>query len=117
MKIKKTLHKTPNSNYIEMVLSMVQDLDEGIYDIIIMDKDHMRTHDQNSLLWGVVYKAIAETTGYDIADVHDICRAIFLKDENGDLISTAGLSKKEFTDYLDKVIQWSATLGIKNEEI
>lgn len=117
MKIKKTLHKTPNSNYVEVVMGMVQDLDYGIYDIIIMDKEGARSHDQNSLLWGVIYKGLSDTTGYTQEELHDILRMKFdLKDEDGKLLSTATLTKSEFNDYLDKIINWSRSLGIQLEK-
>ena len=117
MKIKKTLHVTSNSNYLEVVLAAVTSLDEGVYDMIIMDKDGARSHDQNSLLWGVIYKGLSDTTGYTQEELHDILRMKFdLKDEDCKLLSTAGLTKTEFNDYLDKIINWSRSLGIQVEK-
>jgi len=117
MKLKKTLHVTPNSNYLEVVLAMVTSLDEGVYDIIIMDKESARSHDQNSLLWGVIYKGISDTTGYTQEQLHDMLRMKFdLKDEEGNLLSTATLTKSEFNDYLDKIINWCKSLGIGFEK-
>lgn len=117
MKIKKTLHVTSNSNYLEVVLAAVTSLDEGVYDMIIMDKDGARSHDQNSLLWGVIYKGLSDTTGYTQEELHDILRMKFdLKNEDGTLTSTATLTKTEFNDYLDKIINWSRSLGIQVEK-
>ena len=116
MKIKKTLHVTPNSNYLEVVLACVTSLDEGIYDMIIMDKEGARSHDQNSLLWGVIYKGLSDTTGYTAEELHDILRLKFdLKDDDGRLLSTATLNKSEFNDYIDNIINWSRSLGIQLE--
>ena len=116
MKLKKTLHVTQNSNYLEVVLAMVTSLDEGVYDIIIMDKEGARSHDQNSLLWGVIYKGLSDTTGYTQEELHDILRLKFdLKDDDGKLLSTATLNKSEFNDYIDKIINWSRSLGIQLE--
>ena len=116
MKIKKTLHVTPNSNYLEVVLACVTSLDEGIYDIIIMDKEGARSHDQNSLLWGVIYKGLSDTTGYTCEELHDILRhKLDLKTDDGKLLSTATLTKSEFNDYIDKIINWSRSLGIQIE--
>ena len=117
MKIKKTLHVTDKGNYLQTAIAAVSSLDEGVYDMIIMDKDYARSHDQNSLLWGVIYKGISDTTGYSIDEVHDICRMKFdLKDEEGNLLSTATLTKSEFNDYLDKIINWCKSLGIGFEK-
>lgn len=116
MKMKKTLHVTENSNYLQVVLAMVTSLDEGIYDMIIMDKEQARSHDQNSLLWGVIYKGISDTTGYTLEEVHDMCRMRWLSEDDGELKSTASLTKSEFNDYIDKIINWSRSLGIQVEE-
>ena len=117
MKLKKTLQVTSGGNYVEVTLAMVTSLDEGIYDIIIMDKESARSHDQNSLLWGVIYKGISDTTGYTQEQLHDMLRMKFdLKDEEGNLLSTATLTKSEFNDYLDKIINWCKSLGIGFEK-
>lgn len=114
MKMKKTLHVTEKGNYIQVALSMVSSLDEGVYDMIIMDKEGARSHDQNSLLWGVIYKGLSDATGYTQEELHDILRMKFdLKDEDGKLLSTATLTKSEFNDYIDKIINWSRSLGIQ----
>ena len=117
MKLKKTLYVTSGGNSVEVTLSMVSSLDEGVYAIIIMDKEGARSHDQNSLLWGVIYKGLSQTTGYSDTELHDILRMKFdLKNEDGTLASTAGLTKSEFNDYLDKIINWSRSLGIQLEK-
>ena len=116
MKLKKTIHITQNSNHIEILLAMVSNLDQGAYDVIIMDKEGVRSHDQNSLLWGVIYKGLSDTTGYTQEELHDILRLKFdLKDDDGKLLSTATLNKSEFNDYIDKIINWSRSLGIQLE--
>ena len=117
MKIKKTLHVTNGGNYLQLAIGIVSSLDEGVYDMIIMDKEGARSHDQNSLLWGVIYKGLSDTTGYTQEELHDILRMKFdLKDEDGKLLSTATLTKTEFNDYLDKIINWSRSLGIQVEK-
>ena len=117
MKLKKTLHVTDKSDYLQVALAMVNSLDEGVYDMIIMDKDFSRSHDQNSLLWGVIYKGLSDTTGYTPEELHDLCRSRWLVDDEGELMSTASLTKKEFNEYVDKIINWSKSLGIKLEKV
>ena len=117
MKMKKTIHVTDKSNPLQTVIAMVSSLDEGVYDMIIMDKDGARSHDQNSLLWGVIYKGLSQTTGYSDTELHDILRMKFdLKNEDGSLASTAGLTKTEFNEYVDKIINWSKSLGVSFEK-
>jgi hypothetical protein len=108
---------TDKGNYLQTAIAVVSSLDEGVYDMIIMDKDYARSHDQNSLLWGVIYKGLSDTTGYTIEELHDILRLKFdLKTEDGKLLSTATLTKSEFNDYIDKIINWSRSLGIGFEK-
>jgi len=38
-----------------------------------------------------------------------------LKTDDGKLLSTATLTKSEFNDYIDKIINWSRSLGIQIE--
>ena len=110
MKTKKTLHITPNSNYMQVVIDTISKLEEGLYDMIIMDKEQARSGEQNKLLWGVIYKGLSDQTGYTEQQLHDILRSHFnLKDENGDLVSTSTLTKSEFNDYVEKIIKWSIT--------
>lgn len=117
MKMKKTIHVTDKSNPLQTVIAMVSSLDEGVYDVIIMNKDYARSHDQNSLLWGVLYKGLSQATGYSENELHDICRMKFdLKDDDGTLSSTAGLTKTEFNEYVDKIINWSKSLGVSFEK-
>lgn len=116
MKMKKTIHITGESDYLMTVINMVSNLDEGVYDVIIMDKDYARSHDQNSLLWGVIYKGLSDTTGYTDTQLHDMCRQRWLQDDNGELKSTAALTKSEFNEYVDKIINWSKSLGITFEK-
>ena len=116
MKIKKTLHVTDKGNYLQTAIAVVSSLDEGVYDMIIMDKEGARSHDQNSLLWGVIYKGLSDVTGYTIEELHDILRLKFdLKTDDGKLLSTATLTKSEFNDYIDKIINWSRSLGINHQ--
>ena len=68
------------------------------------------------MLWGVIYKGKSDTTGYSIEEVHDICRMKWLSEDDGELKSTAGLTKTEFNEYIDKIINWSKSLGIGFEK-
>jgi len=113
MKIKKTIHVTKESNSVMTVVNLISNLDEGIYDVIIMDKEFARSHDQNSLLWGVIYKGLSDTTGYTCEELHDMCRQRWLSEDDGELKSTAALTKSEFNDYIDKIINWARSLGIQ----
>jgi hypothetical protein len=71
----------------------------------------IRTLNQNSYLWGVVYKLIADYTGHNEKAIHLFCKKKFLKlkfikvlgEEIEDENSTTHLSKQEFHDYVEEI--------------
>lgn len=118
MKTKKTLHVTPKSNYKEVALTAISSLDEGVYEMIIMDKETARSSDQNKLLWGVIYKGLSDVTGYTEQQLHDILRFhLDMVDDEGNLISTTTLNKTEFNEYIEKIIKWAIANEIHVEKV
>lgn len=79
-----------------------------------------RTLSQNSWLWGVVYKTIADSTGSTEDELHEIFKRMFLpprfvkwKDREIKLPNTTTeLSKQDFSDYVDRIRAEVASLGI-----
>lgn len=75
-----------------------------------------RTSQQNRYLWGVVYKLIADHTGYTLEEVHQVYKKKYLIYEKKGFIfiqSTTSLKKNEFQDYLKQVINHAeGELGI-----
>ena len=85
-----------------------------------------RSAAQNRYLWGGVYDAISEHTGYDPEEVHALMKQLHLPrhravcDKNGEVKgdfviggSTARLNKIEFGEYIERVRRWAAeTLGL-----
>ena len=71
-----------------------------------------RTLPQNSYLWGVVYKIIADYIGDTDESVHDAMGQEFrgYRDDNGlkKVRSTTEMSTEEFTAYVERVRQWAA---------
>lgn len=84
---------------------------EGARVIVEIDTPkNIRTAQQNKYLWGVVYKEISEYTGYTNEEVHQVFGERFLSyEKNGHKFvkSTTKLSTKEFSQYVDKVIQYA----------
>lgn len=70
-----------------------------------------RTISQNKY-YRVLLKYLSEATGHTSREMGLEMKKRFLKDINCNVISTADLTKKEFTEYLDKVIQFGAEQGI-----
>ena len=90
------------------------------------DADSKRTLEMNKLMWVGAYQPIAlflsEKTGnhYTKDMIHAVCKERFLepilvptkegiKKYPG---STRGLSKQEFSDYLEKIWSWGAEMGV-----
>lgn len=89
--------------------------------------DSKRNAEQNSLMWVSAYRPIAqymsEASGKVITSemIHEVCKDKFLppimvprkdgttKRYNG---STTRLGKKAFSDYLEQVYAWGASMGV-----
>lgn len=99
---------------------------EGKNVVISIEKaTRKRSSPQNSYLWGIVYKVISEYTGYEIEEVHEICKARFnpqlkelLNKETGELEmmgysgSTTKLDTVQFMEYVEKIQRFFAPFGV-----
>lgn len=101
---------------IAAFLSAISKLDNGVYQVDINPWKKMRSHRQNRYMWGVVYKLIADHTGYSADEIHQLMKEMFLQyDRNGHIFlkSTRKLSTKDFEQYLEDIRRFAATdLGI-----
>ena len=76
-----------------------------------------RSKNQNSYLWGVVYKELAMHLGYTIDEIHELMKHKFLSrmlhlNENEEYnipLSTTDLSTSEFEDYLRNIREWASS--------
>lgn len=79
-----------------------------------------RSLDQNSYLWGVVYKTIAIETGHTEYEIHQLMKRIclppkFIKVMGKELkvpASTSDLNKSQFGEYIEKIRAEVSSLGI-----
>ncbi len=90
----------------------------------------VRSLNQNAYMWGVVYHAISEHTGYEPEEVHDLMKQMFLPkavciaDGNGVVVedrviggSTRHLSTGDMTEYIERVRRFAAeTWGLVVED-
>jgi hypothetical protein len=74
-----------------------------------------RSIQQNKYLWGIVYEAVADTTGFEPEEVHDIFKRKFLsysKPYKGKSYrftkSTTELNSLQFSEYIEKIKMFSA---------
>lgn len=79
-----------------------------------------RSNPQNAYLWGVVYKMIADETGYEPETIHEMMRARFLI-RGSDIMdkatgaierfeyvgSTTKLTTEQFSEYVDRISIWA----------
>ena len=100
---------------VEKVLSQLESLSDWEYEVVRFKKD--RTSQQNRYLWWVVYKALADYTGYDTDYIHQQLGKLFLMDyetyREPYIRSTASLTREEFWEYVDKIILWSWEHGVR----
>lgn len=93
---------------------------KGEYVVDISKAKSTRSFQQNSYLWGVVYKTISNHTGHTVNEVHEymkrICLPPVFKKIMGKEIkmpaSTADLNKTEFGDYIERIRAEVAPMGI-----
>lgn len=94
-------------------------------DIEIEKAKRKRSNPQNSYLWGVCYKLISDHTGYEIDEVHEMCKAKFnpkMKEiankKTGEIEtiqysgSTTKMTTVEFMDFVAQIQRFFAPLGI-----
>jgi hypothetical protein len=98
-----------NTRNYENALSLY----EGLEVVITIAKPtKSRTNPQNAYLWAVPYRMISDETGNDIDSVHHYMAGMFLSEKTSGLIdqvkSTTRLTTVEFSEYIEKIIQWAA---------
>lgn len=84
-------------------------------DIIVNRRLDNRSMQANKYLWGVVYETVSQCTGFTPEEVHEIFKKKFLsyrKQYKGKSYlftkSTANLNTLEFSEYVEKIKQFSA---------
>ena len=93
---------------------------KGDVNLIIRPYRRMRSTNQNSYLWGVVYPIISDETGMEVEEVHEAMKIKFTKKKyevKGKELWTVGstslLNTLEFGEFLDKVISFAGEFGIE----
>jgi hypothetical protein len=86
------------------------------YDVYFSDKKPIRTMAQNRYLWGVVYKTLSDALGYEVEEIHELCkhkhalRTAFDLQARGIVevpMSTRMMDTKQMTEYIDKIRRWA----------
>jgi hypothetical protein len=86
---------------------------DGAQVVVSVRKYHKtRSNNQNRYAHGVVFKLIADTTGYSTEEVKDMMRWQFLREEHEFLPprcrSTTELTTIEFEEFMTNIRQWAA---------
>lgn len=104
---------------VQAVLACIQALrfDAGQeWEVRVERAASTRSAEQNRLYWAIVGE-VSAITGMARDDLHDWCKATFLGSRLVELAgkvyeapaSTAGLTVKQFSDYVTQVQAWAAT--------
>lgn len=81
---------------------------------IPLDKDLVRTLPMNKLYWGVYIRTIADHLGYFPEEFHQEAKLMFNPQDSkltpGARIggSTTRMTRKEFSEYLEKIKLWAS---------
>jgi hypothetical protein len=106
----------------KVVLGNLRGVANGRYKVIL-EEASKRTNQQNAYYWAVIVPIVFQflrEAGYNEilshADAHEVLKFKFLRktivSEHGEYVeiikSTAKLSKKDFIEYIEAIIQWVA---------
>jgi hypothetical protein len=91
---------------------------DDIHQVVVEPYDPKRTNAQNDLLHAWL-RAIANETGYTVDEVKQLAKREILGvrkvefngREHEVVPSTADMGKKEFSEFVDRVIAWAQTNG------
>ncbi len=109
-----------NKNYLINFLREMEE--EQLLVVDIEKRKKFRSNSQNAMYWGYILPEIANETGHTAEELHFFFKRMFLpkkfiKVGKKRLMaepSTTRLSTKEFSEYVEKIIVWSAQeLGIE----
>lgn len=96
--------------------SYLHTLDEKRIELTIQKEQLNRTNQQSRYLFGVVYQAISDETGYTKEEVHEMMKSILLKDHKvvNDkrytvVRSTSSLTTVEMSEFIEGCKRWAAT--------
>jgi hypothetical protein len=99
---------------------LIQSLPKGqLYTAKVVEKQSMRSLDQNALYWKLVTE-LGEHIGYSHDEMHQLMGYKFLRyEKNGQefIKSTTKLTTKEFSEYFEKCQAWAAEMGFILEGI
>lgn len=84
-------------------------------ELTIKEYKKERSRFQNRYYFGVVLKIIADYTGHDVEELHEVLKVMFLSTKDvemsGDIYSipqsTTKLNTKEFEEYLERIRRWA----------
>ena len=100
---------------LKRLFDAIKELEPGQrYRVFVLDAKKLRSTSQNRYYWGVVLSALADHTGYDDVQLHELMKKKFnlqtgtignkIEDWGG---STTNLNTKDFSDYIEKIRVWA----------
>jgi phage pi2 protein 07 len=111
----------------QLFIGKRKDFDEAIkrfegreVEVIVQKKRFIRSVQQNRLWW-LYMDILHKKLGYSKEEVHELCKFRFLKREKviestGEVMeyleSTTRLTRTQFAETIDKLVQWAAEMNI-----
>jgi len=94
------------STWEQEVLNQTLEANQGNLELVLRRHDPERIISQNDMYW-VVLGYMEDYTGHSTNELHKICKHEFNRGK-----STTKLSKREFSNYLERTIVLAASLGV-----
>jgi len=110
------------NNLPELIKLLEHKLENNQLLSVEVKNNDARSKDQNSRLWGYLYKSIGDFTGYTAMELHTMCGSMFLRDSKliGDKYyeytkSTTSLNVEEMGAFMQQIEAYFAQLGWSGE--
>ena len=96
-------------------LSQISNLEGKRVELVVRQEKSERSIRQNKYYWKIPIQLIADYSGHDPDEIHELCKSMFLKTfivingkEVASVGSTTRLNTQQFEEYLDRVRAWAA---------
>jgi hypothetical protein len=102
----KTIWSDPDA-----VIAHVAKLEGKRVNVTIEQWRARRSDEQNRYLHGVVFKALSDHLGYEVEEVKELCKAMFLmqeKDGRQFPRPTSSLNTAEMVAFIERIQRWAA---------
>ncbi len=110
----KLLLKDISKESFTKLFDLLKTLKDEPHRVYVLDRKKLRSSSQNRYYWGVILDSLAQHTGIEVHEMHELCKHKFnLKTNHIDGVvyewggSTKLLNTKMMTDYIEQIRTWA----------